>query len=327
MHTEQTGGRRRRTKRLRVSLAIVVTVAAMGWVLWRTDLSLLPDLLVQVNVPWLLLGLLLRTISLLLRASRYRAVLKAALGRVPVYAIGSTFMGGLFTQILPFRGGEAVRIGLLRRHNEASVLKLAATVGLERLLDLLIICGGLLAATLLVPLPPWLEGAGLTVSLSAVGVLLIVLFGRALARAICGRLPAPIAEHAESFVDGLDAVRDRRGLLWWGVLTGVGWFFEVLAVSALLVCFDVHLGLPVALLLTCATALGMGVPAGPAGLGPHQFVHVALLGMYGVNSELALAVSVVGSLSTTLLLALVAGICLLLFGREDALPSRVNPSA
>lgn len=282
---------------------------------YRVELDRLPEVFRSVRLAPLWGVVALRGLALSLRALRFRHVLAASLRRSPLHALRATFIGAFFNLFLPLRGGEAARVAIVVRWNDFPALSVVATAALDRLLDLLSVCALLLLALPGATLPSWLVQSAAWVGALSVTLLLLVVFGRGVAGAVLralaqrrrGRL---LAGWGQAFVRGLAVVDQRRRLLAAASLGALGWLVEAMGVSLLLLAVGVPLDWQAALLLTCTVALGMGIPAGPGGLGPHQFIYVTLLALYGVDAATALSMSLLSVMLTMLVLAATGGVAL-----------------
>lgn len=308
-------------------LATALCVGLLAWACRRVELSRLPEVVsgVQLQLLWGVASLRVGAWSL--RALRFRQLLAARLQTPPRRVLRASYVGAFFNLFLPLRGGEAARVALLRRHNDLSLPELIASAALDRLLDLLAVCSLAVLALPGAALPGWLGVAAGWVGGLALTALVLVSVGRTFVR----RMVLTLGERGFGrtvtglvvpLVDALAVVQHRRRLVLALATGALGWLVEALGAALMMLAFGLPLDVRLALLLTCGVALGMAVPAGPGGLGPHQFVYVSLLSLRGVNAEAALSMSLLSVALTALLLAAISAPALWLESVEVSRPRR-----
>lgn len=128
--------------------------------------ALVADRTAQVEIGWLLLGTVLYVVSQAVRTRAWHTILRAAYpgasGLRPVHVMRAYLAGSGVNAVVPARGGDVVKLGLLHRRIEgASYTTLAATFVPEMLFEALL--GALLVAWVLSAglLPVGLPGADL----------------------------------------------------------------------------------------------------------------------------------------------------------------------
>ncbi len=294
----------------RRALGFVLSLGLLGWVLWRADLGELPAVLASLEVRWLPLVVAARLGALVIKAVRWRVLVRAALGTAPAHVIRAALIGALGNVALPLRAGEAVRIALCRRHNEIAVSAIAATVAIDRALDLGALLGLIALGATRMPLPPGV-GAAVSGAAGVLAVTVVALTGsRRLAATWAARAPAPVRGVLETFAAGLGKAGRPQVVQAAALLGAVAWLLDSLANWALLHAFAIPVPLTVAMLLTGVVAIGVGIPGAPAGIGPHQFACVVLLGSLGIAAADALALSITSLGITVSVIAAVGALAL-----------------
>jgi len=298
---------------------IVVTVALLIWVLHDVDWAAAAGHVRRANLPLLAATIAVATSTFLIRALRWRLMLRdgegAPLPLVPLWR--AVAIGFMANNLLPARAGEFARAWVAGREAPIRVSTALASIAVERMLDGLAILA-LLAVALVAPSLPAdarVAGVGLhrvAATLAAVlaGALLVSVLvvlrpepWLALVRRIGGAvLPPRFAEKlvgiAVGLVAGLAVLRTRGRLF--GV---VGWSFVLWLVNAasLWLCFGaLHLDVPTeaALLLQGLIAIGVAVPAAPGFFGVFEVIAVVALGFYGVDKDHAVSYAVVYHITT-----------------------------
>jgi uncharacterized protein (TIRG00374 family) len=296
--------RRARSVKLAVQLIVLATTALMVFAATRVQWADVWSGLESSNVWWTLPSLGLFAAATAVRTIRWRSVISAE-RRPPFSPIGRALLiGYFFNNVLPARAGEPARIIALNRESELSPAEIAATVVVERVLD--VACLLLLFALAL----PWLPSLGWNMAAAwilagAVIALLVLLVLLALGeepllRRVLSpftRLPGLRDEHvigvAQSLSRGLSTLRTFRS-----VAIAVGWTllsWLLLAASSwvLMLGFDFGLSPFAGLVVIVAAGLASILPALPAGIGIFEAATVLALDAYSVSHSQALSYAVV----------------------------------
>jgi uncharacterized membrane protein YbhN (UPF0104 family) len=242
-------------------------------------------------------------IGVVLCALRWRVLLAAAGVAATAPQLFAAFTtGAAVNNLVPARGGDAVRVEAVRQQTGASRLAVVGTLLAERLLDglvlaMLIVVGAFLAG---IDGPFLVAGAGLAAG-AAAGVV------------VAPRLPA-LRGRLRGLVDGFAAFKTPRAAapaLGYSVAI---WAADVVMYAALAHAFGLDAGIGSIMLIVGAGNLALAIPATAAGLG--SFELVTLAGAHGVGAggeELAafvLAVHAVIVLPPTLVGAVLARVAL-----------------
>ena len=289
----------------RVCFTLSITVLAYALVFGGTSLSGIRSEFQQLNPGWLITSVALVLVLQALRLLRW-GVLLAAVAKVPtgvVARIGS--IGTMAVDILPLRLGELVRPGLLHRLAGVPFITGAATIVVERLLDvlaLLVILGIAIGLTGLPVETASLGGWTIDLEVARGALLLVVallglpLTGLVLARSVTlrwaervlGLLPnvasAPSLRWLNSFADSVEKLGTPRPLLWSGLLSLMIWGVGVLVAWALMQASpQIQLGVLEAAVVTLFVAVALLMPAPAGGLGVFEAGAVVGVGLYGVT--------------------------------------------
>ena len=300
-------------------MGLAVTLALLAWALHGVDGAALVGYVREAN-PWLVLAtIVLATLTFPLRAIRWRLILRDADGRgLPLGPLWhATAIGFMANNLLPVRAGEVARAYAARQALPVRFTTALASVGVERVLDGLVLVG-LLAVTLAAPsFPRHALIGGASLSSLATGaaalfaaVLVVALFVvhrpaptlALLDRIARALLPARFADRASQAVRGLVAGLE--------VLRNPGRFLGVVAWSLVLwivnaasfaVCFRAF-GLQVpaesALLLQAIIGFGVALPAAPGFVGVFEAATRATLAIYGVDATRAVGYALAYHVST-----------------------------
>ena len=325
------------------SLALGLAVGALflALALWGVPLGELGRVFAQMHPIYLLHLLVVFALQYLLRAWRQLLLVRSQAPATTYRTqLGILMIGFFCVNTFPARLGEAVRPYL---YYEKDGVPLGAGFGLvfiERVLDLLALFVTVLAVVLLVPVPErQIELFGRSVSLVELGrgaaiavlppvlaaLVALGLFGPAalrLGERLVGRLepasgPARFSRlalrFAESFVEGVHALRSPQRLAAVAVLTaGIFWTMGLMMV-ALAHAFDLEsrIGFGAGMGVLSITMLGIALPAPPGFAGVFEAAARGGLALFGVaGGELgarALAYALVFHWWQFLLMALAAG--------------------
>ena len=313
-------------------LGFAVTLAIVAYGLWRLDLSAVGDALRQADYRLIPFSAGATLGSYLLRTARWRLIL-APSQRLPVRTLYPPLMiGFMANNLLPARMGELVRAYSLNRAAGTPKTLALSTVLLERVFDGLTLVGILAALAALGALPaggaPLALLAGVIFVAAAFGAWLVI-SNESLAlrrlRFVTRPFPDALAELAEqkaqSFTQGLRALRRPRTLLAIAALSAIVWSAEALSYYTLLVGFGLAAAPSAALFMTVVVNLGIMVPSAPGYVGTFEGAGIAALAPYGMPTETALAVAIVAHGVQWLL---VTGIGLALLARTGLSLRRVQ---
>jgi uncharacterized protein (TIRG00374 family) len=230
-------------------------------------------------------------------------------------AFSATCIGFAATTLLPARAGEVVRPVALARTAKLPVSPLLASIGFERLLDLLAI----LLLFVVYALGGWAPGAmsgdeqlrfallrksALLVGAGAIAAVVILFVLSAFPerrelflRKITGLLPQKLGDKVHpilsGFLKGFDAIRTAQDAAAIVLSTAALWLVISLQVHVTMRAFDVVHPFPVAFFVLTWGVLGLAIPT-PGGVGGyHKAVAYALTGFYAVAEAPAAAFAIV----------------------------------
>ncbi|MDA1241162.1 MAG: lysylphosphatidylglycerol synthase transmembrane domain-containing protein [Chloroflexi bacterium] len=302
-------------------IGLAVSVAFIALLLRQVDRDEVAEAVRGVDATWMALALALLGGAIVVRAMRWRAVLRPVCD-VPLGEATSLMVIGLAANnVLPARTGEIVRAVLLKRRRGVSGLAVLGTIFVERVVDGLVLAMFLVGAIALAggtaPLQVFaaLVGSGFVVlaGLMALVAMRPDVGDRLTAVALRfapGRLRDRAAGWAERFRAGL-APMSTPGA--WVVVTGLttlSWSLEALSAWAVGQAFG--LGLPVGIYFgVCGAAnLSMAAPSTSGGIGPYEYFAREVVVRFGVPVAAGTAYAIVLHLSVLLPVA-VAGLVLL----------------
>jgi glycosyltransferase 2 family protein len=295
---------------LRVALTLIVTAAAVAYILIKIDLGKTAHILGTASVPWVLASIVLTLITVPPMAWRWQRLLAVRGVRESVGWLTRTyFVSYAWGQILPTSiGGDASRIFETTRRHPGQITPITGSVLVERAL------GG--AVTLL------LAGIGFLLAIGrySIGAYLwpelifvvatigagIVFFSRTIRRRLAFLLPFArrfrLETPARAVYDGIHGYREHSKTML--VVSGVTVLMQVsriLAIYASGRAVGIHLSVLPYIVLGPLLFLVMLVPFTVNGIGVREAFFVSFLGNLHVNADAAFACGFLFFLMTILL--------------------------
>jgi uncharacterized protein (TIRG00374 family) len=267
--------------------------------LWR--------ILSNANYWWIAVVVPILIFSHMLRAWRWKYLIRPVKDEVRFYNLFSALMIGYMTNNVLPRAGELARPYAIHKLEGISFATVLGTVFLERLLDVLFfVCAiGVLPLVYSGPLQqvsPWLRNTtrNIAIGLTGASVLLVILLVRSesakrylrlLSKRCFSRLAQRIDPMMDSFRHGLDSLNDPGTCFVVGILSAMIWGLYVLMVYLSFYAFGLteHYSLTVgsAIVVQAISSIGIVVPT-PGSTGSYHFFAIqALTKLYSVDGELA----------------------------------------
>jgi uncharacterized protein (TIRG00374 family) len=316
----------------RVVGTLILTAAAVAYLVWKIELSTTVDVLAETDLAWFVVAALIMALTVPVNAARWGWLLRAHSieERLP-WLTRAYFVAYAAGQVLPTSlGGDAVRVvDTVRRHPGRTAV-VTGTVVLERGL------GG--AATLLlgaigfvlsvgrydVSAYLWLEGAFVFATLA----LLFVFFARS-ARPLLRRLQPLLARARldgplRAFYEGIHSYRGRPRLL--AAVFGVTLIVQavrVLAIWASAEAVAIDLSVRVYYVMGPLLFVVMLVPFTLNGLAVREAFFVSFLGSLDVGADQAFAAGFLFFL-VTVVMALPGGVIMIWEGIRGGARTRVE---
>jgi glycosyltransferase 2 family protein len=119
---------------------LVLAILLLAVFFWWADLPQTLQILGGASVPLLLASMALQVLHLMVRALRWRILLSPVKERIGFYNLFSTtVIGYMASTLFPFRVGEILRPLMLAGRERISRGAALATIGVERILDILLV--------------------------------------------------------------------------------------------------------------------------------------------------------------------------------------------
>jgi uncharacterized protein (TIRG00374 family) len=299
--------------RLKTILKIVFSLGLAAFFLWsafRTvDIGQVVEILRQTELGWLLATPAVVILATLPRAWRWKILMKPVLPDASMRKVFMAIIIGYAANNLIPRSGEIAKVWALDR-NPDKLFGLAATVAVERLLDLVTVMVLFAFVTVmlqgrLTEVVPWLDGiattATIVISLVMMVVIGISVYGDPIIDAAGKRFPkfsgSKVAGLVRSFLQGMEAVKtpgSYAGIVLWTLLLNSMYVLSLyLPFFAFGFTERFDLGLIDAVAVLTLATVGIIIPT-PGGAGTyHYFCSRGLNGLFGVPLEEAVAYATV----------------------------------
>ena len=313
-------------KHLHLYIGLIIIAFSLYYAFKGVNPKELMGALASVRYIYLVPAILIVLASYLLRAMRWRYLIRPIKKNVKTTALFSPMMVGFMSNILPARAGEFIRAYLLSKKENISFSASFATIFIERLFDLITLL--LLIMWVLLFMPDvlnsenqggsyqMLEKVRIFGAVSFLLCMFILLFSVLLqfknnwAMKIVGIFTKPLPHKwkdkiigiVNSFTEGLDIIRDGRGFISTILLSFIIWFVFIVTYYPLYLAFGIERQLPVvsSMVVLCLTvAIFIALLPTPGFLGSYHLACVtALHGIYGIPKPVALSFGIVAWLIT-----------------------------
>ncbi|MBI4674116.1 MAG: flippase-like domain-containing protein [Chloroflexi bacterium] len=283
----------------------MISLALLAVVFYGTDLQTMGDVLRSANYTLLVPALVLYFSGVLMRAVRWRFLLRSIkpIGLAHLFQV--TVIGYMANDLLPFRIGELVRAYVLGETEKISKTATLVTIVLERIFDgvtMLIFIG---AALFLLPSNAELGSVEFSIRMlllvgsilfatAVVGLVIVARFRERfdhLIHRVLARLPecwsARGLKLMDSFFHGLSVLRNPADALAALVFSIFAWLFEAGMYAVLAIGFGIALPFPVFVLATAVANLVTIVPSTPGYVGVFDVPVKAILVLFGVDPNVA----------------------------------------
>jgi glycosyltransferase 2 family protein len=296
-----------RNKIIAAVVGVAVTVALLAWVLKDVSMGEVWTRAKAAHPAYVLASVALATSTFGLRLYRWRLMLRTDQGDpVPHRALWHAIaIGFMANNLLPFRAGEFLRAFSLSRLAPVKVTSALSSLVLERLFDGLTTIGLLFVGLVSAGIPADARIAGFR--LADLATRTAILCGVLLAACV-GALAFP--EGAKRWVERLvpsEAIADRMKGVIDGIRSGLSslsspgrvigaaswsiiiWLVNGLAFYCGFKAFDIGVGFGGALLLQTFLLIGIAAPSTPGYFGPFEAAIKAVLGIFGVDPNVAVS--------------------------------------
>lgn len=299
---------------IRWTLAIVIVVACVYYVIVDIDFSKLWNVLASANYLWVVLSIPIILLSHWIRAVRWKTLLKPILEAKSTWNLFSAVMIGYAVNNVIPRGGEFVRPFVYARREKVSKSAVFGTIIIERFLDVLFLLGlfaivFFFSRDVISQTFPWLTDANIVMYV-VVPVLMLLVFillsvYTKIGSFLLEKLVKPffpdkyhrLEEILQSFLKGFGFIKNPAYYLKTILDSSLLWLFYALPMYMMFYCFpfqaNLNLGVMDAGLLLIVVGIGTTVSPSPGAIGLyHYLVTISMVNLYGLTKEDALAYAI-----------------------------------
>lgn len=260
----------------------VVALAAVVWWMVNQDAPQLPDS--PEGFAWLALSLVMSLIALALRGYRWhRVMVLAHVDHKRSDAIGLTAVAYMGNNVLPARGGEILKIGILGGRSSSRKREILGSVVAERLLDAVVLAGMFVVLSFGLADSPTGSGTAFLFGgaiLAGFAALFVYLRLRRSGRfeAFAARI-RPVARALRLFAH-------PSGIPLVGLSVGI-WVLEGLNLVVIAQSIGLSLNVPDGVLIVVLASLAAAIPAAPGFAGTFDWAMIAGLKAAGITGGAA----------------------------------------
>lgn len=275
-------------------LFVPVWLGLGGFLLWVALRQLDPDRFVasltQVTLLPLLGAILVDVVSVLCKAAKWHLLLRP-IGHVSLLKLQATiYAGGAVSIVLPFRLDEAVRATMAARFSGLPAMSIIGSMALERLVDVGVLLGFVLALTWLLPLPGWFNTAVLVTS--GVGGVLVALLVMAHLLARTRKLTGVVNRLLDGFAAGSRALMRPHLIALAMGFAGCEWLLTGTVANLVAEASGLSLSVGALILVTTLLFTSFALPLTPAGIGVFEVaMKLVLPRLYGFTEQQAVAMA------------------------------------
>jgi uncharacterized protein (TIRG00374 family) len=275
-----------------------LAIACLIWVLHDFHIMKALRELQNVDYRWVLAGMGFDVISYVVQAVRWKFLL-TPFGKVRLTTAIRAVYAGLFANLVfPLRPGELLRSYLLAESEGISIGRVLGSVGVERLIDLVIAVASLAIASLLVDLPrPFrkvVDTLGIA-TLVILGIVVLLIFYLEVKlgdkQSFEGR-KAKLPGRLMGALVGLHAMGTSPSFYPAVLLSLLMPACQVLGIWAMMRSYGLPLPFFAALVVLLVINLGVSLPNAPANIGAYQFFCVLGLSVFDVEKTTATGFSI-----------------------------------
>lgn len=314
-------------KFLTAAAGIVLAAALMYYLLSKAGFEIIADSLRRIDYRWVLPAAALYTLDMVLRAYRWRYVLKSSGIHVSLRDSFLAYnLGNSLNIIVPAKMGDIARSYYLKKKYALEYSRTLPATFLDRVFDVLGVYAVLLSCGIYIMagirLEAWLYytfTAGIIALVLTVAAMELLYKRKELLDRIGGKLKSLIHSLLEAFSGSF---RDRSGFLLLLACSVLIWLCEGVFSYFIFISMGQYINPFIIIFITMVAILTKVVPVTPGGIGVFEGVMVLLLSVFGMDAGKAAVASAVNHLIMNLY-TIILGLYALL--REDISISAIGP--
>lgn len=303
---ETAGGDKRSRGLGRVTLIaveLIVTAAALVVLFRGLDVPATARAFRHARYGFVALAGVFIVLDLQFRAVRWRLLLSPQQGLRHQNLFGATNVGYLVNDVLPFRAGEVARVFMIDELEKTGKVRSAASIAIERGIDLMAIIVLVVAMFPFVDEPAWTHGPAILIGIGVLAAFVLVIivshvnetngaFWKGWLRRV-PRIGGRLEDALNTLLMALHPLRRISLLAGVTSLTALVWASSTASYLMAMKAFHIDLGVSGAVIVMGSTTLGMIVPSSPGYVGVFHAIAVkTLMEVFGVPRESALTYAV-----------------------------------
>jgi glycosyltransferase 2 family protein len=294
----------KKSRALRI-LGYTLATACLIWVLHDFHLMQWFRELARVDWKWVAIGMGFDVLSYGVQALRWKWLL-SPFGKVKLtHTIRAVYAGLFANLVFPLRPGELLRSYIVSDAEDIRLGRVLGSVGVERLVDLVIATASLAVVSLLVDLPQRFRKVADTL-----GIITLVLLG--IVVVIIYYLEVKLSQNPEYYTGRRMPGKLMRALLGLHAMGTAPTFYaavfasllmpacQVLGLWAMMKAYNLQLPFLAAIVVLLIINLGVSLPNAPANFGSYQLFCVLGLSVFNVETATAKGFSFFAFLALTI---------------------------
>ena len=275
------------SKRTRILLIVGygLAIVCLVWVLHDFHLVQAMRQIANVDWRWVLVGITFDILSYVIQGIRWRWLL-TPFGHVKLsHSIRAVYAGLFANLVFPLRPGEVLRCYLVSDSEDIGMGKVLGSMGVERLVDLVIATAALAIVSLMVDLPRKFEKTAYILAIVALVLLSVVVAAIYYLEIKLSKLPEGakqprIPGRLMGALMGLHAMGTAPSF-YGAVLASIFMpLSQVMGLWAMMRAYGLHLPFMAAVVVLLIINLGVSLPNAPANVGSYQFFCVLGCGVF-----------------------------------------------
>jgi glycosyltransferase 2 family protein len=268
-------------RRLARWIPVVLVIGGCAYLGASVDLGALRTSLASVKLAPLGFSIVLAGLGVVAHAAFWATLLGGA-ARIPLKTMTEyTFASAAANVLLPFRGGEALRLWLLKRHHGVPLVTSGAAIALEKV-------GDALSLFLVVAPLPWLVSSLPPPVARVLRVMPILAIAIVVAVVVLSRIGIKAR-----WLSGFRVIREPRRVVAGFAFVALAWAIDVASILTVLWAFGIDASLARALVVLLLVNVAIAIPAAPGQVGSHELGSTVALELQGVPPAQAIAFALV----------------------------------
>jgi uncharacterized protein (TIRG00374 family) len=290
-------------KRLGLVLSFLISIVFLYLAFKKVDAREIGQSLLNVNLSYFTITVLLTFFAFFLRAIRWQILLNPS-KKLPLPLVyHATMIGFMCNFVLPARIGELIRAYLIGARGNMSKSSAFATIIIERVLDVFIISFFTAVIVIFFSVPDWVKRIGIIISILNISIFIILLsmhkkkdlfftIIEKILKIFGEGIKEKIKKLLYSFIEGLDILEKGSNLIIAIVLSIVIWSISGLFFFVLFYSLPIRLPLYAAFLDMIILNFGIMIPSTTGFIGTFQFFVKEGLTIFQINPNTALSYSI-----------------------------------